>query len=158
MKFLTVLAAVLALLGGCVRVQPGSTAPVAGTLPMTAPVSGSFDTMLNQARATAGLGSVTSSAKLDAIAQAHANDMVTRNYFSHTTPEGVSFSARLNAAGVRACAAAENIANGQSTAAGVMNSWMGSAGHRANILNTGVTSYGLGRAGRYWVLLMARPC
>ena len=64
----------------------------------------------------------------------HAQDMATRGYFDHTTPEGVTFDARITAAGYAWSRAAENIAAGQRDPAAVMAAWMDSAGHRRNIL------------------------
>ena len=72
--------------------------------------------------------------------------MVARQYFDHTTPDGVSFSTRISDTGYRWSAAAENIAEGQATPAVVMQAWMTSAGHRANILNCGYRDIGVGLA------------
>jgi uncharacterized protein YkwD len=72
--------------------------------------------------------------------------MAARGYFSHTTPDGVEFSTRITNAGYRWSGAGENIAKGQRTAADVMNSWMNSAGHKANILNCGFKNIGVGVA------------
>ena len=60
--------------------------------------------------------------------------MAARNYFSHTTPEGVTFDQRIKTAGYPQ-PGAENIAKGQRSAQQVMNDWMGSDGHRRNIEN-----------------------
>jgi uncharacterized protein YkwD len=77
--------------------------------------------------------------------------MSTRNYFSHTTPEGVPFDHRIRNAGYSR-PGAENIAKGSTTAAQTMQLWMNSHGHRANILNCKLTKLGVGvaTAGWYW--------
>jgi uncharacterized protein YkwD len=72
--------------------------------------------------------------------------MASRGYFDHTTPDGVTFDKRITAAGYRWSNAAENIAKGQSTPAAVMQSWMNSPGHRANILNCKLKNIGVGLA------------
>jgi uncharacterized protein YkwD len=84
--------------------------------------------------------------RLTVAARGHSTDMANRGYFSHTTPEGVTFDQRITNAGYHWSGAAENIAKGQDTPAAVMDSWMNSAGHRANILNCGYKHIGVGLA------------
>jgi uncharacterized protein YkwD len=72
---------------------------------------------------------------LFAAAAGHSQDMASRNYFSHDTPEGVTFTQRLSAAGYPYRAAAENIAAGQTSVASVMATWLASEGHCRNIMN-----------------------
>jgi len=69
--------------------------------------------------------------------------MASRDYFSHDTPEGVTFDQRIKKAGY-ATPGGENIAKGQRTAQQVMTDWMNSAGHKANILNCKFTVIGVG--------------
>jgi uncharacterized protein YkwD len=69
--------------------------------------------------------------------------MAVRNYFSHDTPEGVTFDQRIKDAGYP-LPGGENIAKGQRTAQQVMTDWMNSSGHRANILNCDYTAIGVG--------------
>ena len=102
--------------------------------------------IVNAERATAGCPALTTDDRLIAAARGHSADMAARNYFSHTTPEGVAFSTRITSAGYRWSGAGENIAKGQRTAADVMTSWMNSAGHKANILNCGFRNIGVGVA------------
>jgi len=113
-------------------------------------------TLVNEARATAGCRPVVADAALATVARAHSADMRDRDYFSHTSPEGLSPFDRARAAGV-AYARAENIAYGQRDAAAVMQAWMGSAGHRANILDCALTKLGVGVAegpgGPWWTQL-----
>jgi uncharacterized protein YkwD len=107
--------------------------------------------LVNQQRAGAGCTPVRIDSRLAAAAQEHSDDMADRNYLSHTTPDGESFDERIEDAGYSK-PAAENIAMGLSTAEAVMNAWMGSEGHRANILNCEITTIGVGvnSSGWYW--------
>ena len=77
--------------------------------------------------------------------------------FSHTRPNGSSFSTALTEAGVSYRTAGENIAYGQSTPQQVMNAWMNSSGHRANILHANYTTIGVGytviNGTAYWAQL-----
>jgi uncharacterized protein YkwD len=78
-----------------------------------------------------------------------------RNFFSHTNPDGLDPFARAARAGLTA--RAENIAYGQPDAAAVMDAWMNSPGHRANILDCSLTRLGVGVAegagGPWWTQL-----
>jgi uncharacterized protein YkwD len=107
--------------------------------------------LANEARAEAGCAALKVDDKLTAAATEHSTDMSARDYFSHTTPEGVPFDQRIENAGY-AMPGAENIARGQDSAESVMDAWMKSKGHRANILNCQLTTIGVGLAttGWYW--------
>ena len=72
---------------------------------------------------------------LFSAAAKHSADMATRNYFSHTTPEGVTLGQRLYTEGYSWRAAGENIAAGQGSVASVMQTWLASDGHCQNIMN-----------------------
>jgi uncharacterized protein YkwD len=89
--------------------------------------------------------------RLTAAAQDHSDDMSKYDYFSHTSRDGSTFVDRATAAGYPR-PRAENIAAGQRTPADVMDAWMASKGHRANILLCDVRDMGLGLAteGWYW--------
>jgi uncharacterized protein YkwD len=84
--------------------------------------------------------------RLTAAARKHSADMAARDYFDHTTPEGVDFATRISDEGYRWSGAAENIAKGQRDAAAVMDAWMNSPGHQANILTCGYRNIGVGVA------------
>jgi uncharacterized protein YkwD len=101
--------------------------------------------LVNTARADAGCGPVHADPRLDSAALAHSEDMIARDYFSHTTPDGVSPWDRAKAAGYDV-PTGENIALGQPDAAAVMDAWMNSEGHRANILNCSSKAVGMGLA------------
>jgi uncharacterized protein YkwD len=70
--------------------------------------------------------------------------MAARDYFDHTSPDGKDPGDRITAAGYQWTTYGENIARGQQTPAAVMDSWMNSPGHRANILNCSFKEIGLG--------------
>ncbi|WP_191256901.1 CAP domain-containing protein [Amycolatopsis oliviviridis] len=114
-------------------------------------LAGQVIDLVNSERADAGCSPVSNEAHLAAAAQGHSDDMSARNYFSHTTPEGTTFDQRIRAAGYDK-PGAENIAKGQSNAAKVMDAWMNSEGHRANILNCKLKKIGVGvnTKGMYW--------
>jgi uncharacterized protein YkwD len=146
------------------------------TAPTTAPTGGTGDSQVakyqaevlalsNAERAAAGCNvKLTANAALTQAAQAHAEDMLKKNYFSHDSQDGTGAFERITAAGYTWSGAAENIAAGQSTPAAVMKTWMNSAGHKANILNCGLTELGVGYAagsgaayGQYWVQDFGSP-
>jgi uncharacterized protein YkwD len=77
-------------------------------------------------------------------ARAHALDMAERGYFAHETPEGRTPFDRMREARFRGCAMGENIAAGQPSAAEVVRSWLGSAGHCANMLSPVFDRIGVG--------------
>lgn len=105
--------------------------------------------LVNQARTRAGCSTLTPDRRLDAAAAGHSRDMAERNYFSHTSPEGETFADRARRAGYPR-PGGENIARGQRSAEQVMTAWMGSPGHRANILNCRFTTIGVGLDTRGW--------
>ncbi|HEX6472559.1 MAG TPA: CAP domain-containing protein [Streptosporangiaceae bacterium] len=99
--------------------------------------------LTNKARATAGCAPLTFDTRLRTAARLHSTDMGVHDYFSHTSRNGDTFADRIEAAGYPH-PGAENIARGFQTAAEVMDGWMNSAGHRANILNCGLRAIGVG--------------
>lgn len=118
------------------------------TTPPPSPAQQVF-ALVNQARARAGCNPLTDDPRLDQAAQQHSDDMSSRDYFSHTTPEGVTFDQRETAAGYPS-PGGENIAQGYTSAQAVMNGWMNSSGHRANILNCSFVAIGIGLDTRGW--------
>ena len=98
--------------------------------------------LVNIERAKAGLPALTMSEDLNRAAQIRAKEIV--QSFSHTRPNGSSFSSVLKENGISYRGAGENIAWGQRTPEAVVNAWMNSAGHRANILNKNYTTIGVG--------------
>ena len=102
--------------------------------------------LVNQYRGQNGCRSLSFDGKLADAARKHSQDMATRRYFSHDTPDGVSMADRINAENYRWSMIGENIAEGQKDADAVMTAWMNSPGHRANILNCKYTQIGIGLA------------
>jgi uncharacterized protein YkwD len=86
--------------------------------------------------------------RLVTVAQAHSDDMAANDYFSHTSLDGTTFGQRLSAAGYSG--GGENIAQGQQSPAEVHEAWMGSDGHRENILNCGFSTVGVGVETSTW--------
>ncbi|NDZ83051.1 CAP domain-containing protein, partial [Streptomyces sp. SID10853] len=99
--------------------------------------------LVNQQRAQAGCRPVRADADLASLAGAFSDEMASRGFFDHTDPDGATPWDRADKAGVRGLGG-ENIARGQADAAAVMDSWMHSPGHRANILNCDFTTLGVG--------------
>ncbi|MFG2582290.1 CAP domain-containing protein [Streptomyces malaysiensis] len=111
--------------------------------------------LTNAERAAARLAPLAQDPRLAAAAQAHSDDMVARDFYSHTGPEGHQPWDRTRAAGATHRGIGENIACGQRSPAEVVRGWMDSPGHRANILKPDFTHIGVGhatgsRAGTYW--------
>lgn len=111
--------------------------------------------LVNAERAKAGLESLKLDDSLNVMAAAKAKDMAESNYFSHNSPNYGSPFDMMRSFGIDYTSAGENIAAGQKTAKDVMNSWMNSSGHRANILSDkytelGVGYYAGGSYGVYW--------
>ena len=110
--------------------------------------------LVNVERAKNGLAALSSDSLLMKTATVKSQDMAKNNYFSHTSPTYGSPFDLMKQYGVSYRAAGENIAMGQTSPAQVMNGWMNSAGHRANILNSSFTKIGVGvaqnSAGQYY--------
>ncbi|MET8133010.1 sigma-70 family RNA polymerase sigma factor [Streptomyces sp. NPDC005251] len=100
--------------------------------------------LVNKERAAAGCGPLTEDTQLEEAARAHSDDMAARDFFDHTNPDGADPGQRITAAGYRWSTYGENIAMGQQTPQAVMDSWMNSPGHRANILNCSFKNIGVG--------------
>jgi uncharacterized protein YkwD len=100
--------------------------------------------LVNQQRSANGCGPVKLNTQLQTAAQRQSDDMAARNFFSHTNPDGAGPQQRIEAAGYKWSTWGENIARGQATPSSVMDSWMNSPGHRANILNCAFTELGVG--------------
>jgi hypothetical protein len=108
--------------------------------------SGGLLSGTNAQRTQNGLGGLSLNSALNQAAQAKANDMVARNYWSHTTPDGQEPWIFINNTGYAYQAAGENLAYGFSTSGETITGWMNSPGHRANILNGNYREVGFGIA------------
>ncbi|CAL9355857.1 CAP domain-containing protein [Streptomyces sp. enrichment culture] len=114
--------------------------------------------LTNRERAAAGLPPLAADPPLTRAARAHSADMVARDFYAHTAPDGSRPWDRAAAAGAARRSIGENIACGQRSPAEVVTGWMNSPGHRANILKPDFTHIGIGfagggRAGTYWTQL-----
>jgi uncharacterized YkwD family protein len=120
--------------------------------------------LINQERTNEGLPALSSQSQLTSAARTHSDDMACNNFFSHTSPTTGSPFDRISAAGYSYSAAGENIAAGYGSPVAVVDGWMNSSGHRANILSTDFTQIGVGYAywadsdyGAYWTAVFASP-
>jgi RNA polymerase sigma factor (sigma-70 family) len=100
--------------------------------------------LVNKERSAAGCGPVAEDPLLNKAALGHSEDMDARDFFDHTNPDGAEPGQRITAAGYTWSTYGENIAQGQQTPQAVMESWMNSPGHRANILNCSFKDIGVG--------------
>jgi hypothetical protein len=107
-----------------------------------------FLSLINQYRASKGLGALQLNNNLNVASRWMSNDMAGKNYFSHTDSNGRDFSKRLTDFGYRSYPQGENIAAGYNydTAAAAMEAWKNSPGHNANMLNGSYTVIGIARA------------
>ncbi|MFI9205953.1 CAP domain-containing protein [Streptomyces sp. NPDC053048] len=99
--------------------------------------------LVNAERAKAGCRPLRASSKLNRLAQSMSDDMARRGFFDHTDPDGRSPWDRAARRGIKNLGG-ENIARGHPDAHTVMEAWMRSSGHRANILNCDYRSIGVG--------------
>jgi uncharacterized YkwD family protein len=112
--------------------------------------------LVNQHRQQAGLAPLTLDTELSHVALAKAKDMIQNRYFSHTSPTYGSPFEMMRSYGITYTAAGENIAKGQTSPQEVMNDWMNSDGHRANILNPHFDSIGIAYYNGAWVQLFKK--
>lgn len=118
--------------------------------------------LVNKERSKQGLSSLTLNWELSRVAKIKSQDMASNNYFSHQSPTYGSPFDMMKKFGISYRSAGENIACGQRSAQEVMNSWMNSSGHRANILSSSYTQLGVGYVkggsyGTYWTQMFIRP-
>ena len=127
--------------------------------------------LVNRARAAEGLAPLALGSGANAAAQAHAEDMLTRGYYSHTSPSGATVRDRYQKAGGGASRlAAENMARCTGCAPppisasvdALQEGWMQSPSHRTNILRQGLREFGFGiaadgKGGLYAVQVFAGP-
>jgi uncharacterized protein YkwD len=117
--------------------------------------------LTNQARTTAGLGTLTANDTLMTLAQEQSDRMANANTMSHEV-NGLTFMQRITSSTYNPAYAGENIAFGQTTPEEVVTAWMNSPGHRANILNPNFTEIGVGVAqgsngALYWTQIFGTP-
>ena len=102
--------------------------------------------LVNVERSKMGLKELTLNTELSRVATLKSQDMIDKNYFSHTSPTYGSPFDMMKKFNISYRIAGENIAMGQKTPAQVVEAWMNSEGHRANILNANYTDLGVGIA------------
>ena len=108
--------------------------------------------LVNRERKANGVSALKANWELSRVARIKSQDMYDRKYFSHTSPTYGSPFDMMKNFGISYRYAGENIAKGQKTPQAVMNSWMNSSGHRANILSASFKEIGVGYAsdGNHW--------
>lgn len=137
--------------------QPDTEEPDDGSSEDTVhPYASQVLNLVNRERAKAGLPALKLDADITAAANVRAREI--KQSFSHTRPNGSSFSTVLKEQGVSFIGSGENIAWGQMSPEQVMDGWMNSDGHRANILNKNFKNIGIGyyqdaNGRNYWVQL-----
>lgn len=146
-----------ALASGCVR--SGTTVTPKGAVAVAQPVGGlsaSIAPDLNAFRKANGKSPLAADARLARAAQAHASDMASKTYFSHTGQDGSSVGDRVKRQGYGYCFVAENIAQGQKGALQALAGWQKSAGHRKNMLSELAIHFGMAEANGYWVMVLGK--
>ena len=115
--------------------------------------------IINEIRKDKRRKAIRYSPQLEAVAAAHANDMASQGYFSHTGANGSSIGDRTTGQGYKWCFVAENIALGQQSLEEVMAGWKASKGHHKNMTHKKAGEFGLARGpDNYWVMVLAAPC
>ncbi|CAN5321323.1 hypothetical protein BH10PSE9_BH10PSE9_16570 [soil metagenome] len=120
--------------------------------------------LINEYRASRGLGPLSIDDKLMNIATTHAHLMASMDKMAHVLPGEGSFQQRIAAGGFQASMAAENVAAGQDSLQDVFDAWRRSPGHNANMLLSGISKMGIalaiqpgGRYHTYWALVLGEP-
>ncbi len=120
--------------------------------------------LTNVERLNVGCPELTLNSQLNAAAVGHSADMAARDFFDHVDPEGRDAGSRIDASGYQWQRWGENIAVGHQSAADVVQGWMNSDGHRANILNCDFRELGVGHATNgatgnrpYWTQVFGSP-
>ena len=133
-------------------IYPGDIITVPTVSSSVSSYEAEFVRLVNKERSARGLKPLTQNWELSRVARYKSEDMKNKNYFSHTSPTYGSPFEMMKSFGIQYRTAGENIARGYTTPKSVVNGWMNSSGHRANILNSSFTEIGVGyvEAGKYW--------
>lgn len=133
-------------------IYPGQVINIPTTDATVASYEAEVVRLVNEIRGQNGLKTLTHDWELSRVARYKSQDMKDNGYFSHTSPTYGSPFQMMKSFGISYRSAGENIARGQATPQAVVNAWMNSSGHRANILNASYTHIGVGyvKDGRYW--------
>ncbi len=116
--------------------------------------------LTNQQRQAAGLPALATTSALTNAAAQHSQDQAGRSSMGHTGSDGSNAGQRISANGGSFSTWAENVAAGYGSASGVVDGWMNSPGHRANILNPAMTQVGVAVATSadgtpYWTMVLS---
>lgn len=133
-------------------IYPGQSITIPGSDSSVTNYENEVIRLVNEIRVKNGLKALTADWELSRVARYKSQDMKDNRYFSHTSPVYGSPFDMIKSFGISYRSAGENIAKGQSTPQAVVNAWMNSSGHRANILNSSYTRIGVGyvKNGNYW--------
>lgn len=115
-----------------------------------------FSQLMNEVRVEAGCEPLAWRSDVALVAAEHSGDMIERDFFSHTNPDGAGPGDRLDAAGVDYTGWGENIAAGTGDPEHVLGLWMNSPGHRANIERCSFTEHGVGLVSGHWTHVFLR--
>lgn len=160
-----ILIALMVFTSACANLNlPSPTTGGAGTISSSGNVAADIVRLTNDARARNGLPALASNSKLMQAASIHAQQMATYQQQQHTISgaEYPTLESRLQSVGYVYGSAAENIAWNQRTPQEAMTSWLNSSGHRANIMDPGLTEMGAAMAKSakgepYWIQVFGRP-
>ncbi len=146
----------LGMFGGCGVIEKCAAPSVSAPLD----ISYQCTDLVNGARAEAGLAAVTVVGEINLAAEGHSTDQAKKQKMTHTGSNGSNAGQRIDGHGFAWSTWAENVAAGQAGCSAVVNAWMNSEGHRANILNPAMTSIGVGAATGangviYWTMDLA---
>ena len=166
LSFPVVIASAAVLLGGCPGMSgSGGSSLITGGSGSSGGSATTSDAdrileLVNSERGRRGLTALTQNALLDTAADGHAADMAANSFFSHSGSDGSSVSGQATAAGYVWTSIGENIGQADVTPEAMMNLWMNSDGHRANILNPDYRELGVGISASgvtLWVQVFGRP-
>lgn len=127
---------------GILGAEGGAVAGYAPPVIQESPYVRQVVALVNEERTKAGLLPLEKSDEVSSAAAVRAQELPSS--FSHTRPDGSAYRTVLEQIGIRYRSCGENVAYGYSTPEAVMSAWMGSEGHRDNILNEGYTNIGVG--------------
>ncbi|WP_074641072.1 CAP domain-containing protein [Celeribacter baekdonensis] len=140
-----------------VRPMPKATVTIAVEQPKE--TARALIAAINAQRRAHGLAKLKVNTALTHAAQAHADDLTRRNYFGHTSPEGLGPRERVLQAGYQSCLAGETLSYSWKTVEQAMAGWMTSDGHRRIVLNTQVKDIGIGIGpNNLFVAVFAKGC
>lgn len=136
-------------------IYPGQTIYVSTISSLVTSFEAEVVSLVNEIRVKHGLNTLIHDWQLSRVARYKSQDMNDLNYFSHTSPTYGSPFNMMKSFGIAYRTAGENIARGYSTPKTVVDAWMNSPGHKANILNSSYTHIGVGyvSGGHYWTQL-----